>query len=181
MSDQDATTPRVFIARHSESSRKFRLKASIDTSIHDLGETEWTINGRYTGITELELTEHGERQVPGTSKLLVGPGKLIDSSQLAHIFISPRKRARKTYELLFGTSAIDNDRVSVTEEMSKWGYGNYEGLLTKEIEARRSKKGLDKERPWDIWKDGCEGGEYVSRHWSLASKFSVSNRATRSS
>lgn len=46
-----------------------------------------------------------------------------------------------------------------TENIAEWNYGDYEGKLTKEIKAIRKGKGLDKERSWDIWRDGCEGGE----------------------
>lgn len=131
------------------------------------GETEWTINGRYTGITELALTENGESQVLGTGRLLVGPGKLIDPARVAHIFVSPRKRAQQTYSLLFdgpsGNFSSDSSKVSLTEEIAEWGYGDYEGLLTEEIRAKRKEKGLDKEQPWDIWRDGCEGGEFVTQ------------------
>lgn len=130
------------------------------------GETEWTKNGRYTGITGLELTYNGVQQVLGTKKTLVGPGKLIDPAKLAHVFVSRRKRAQKTFDLLFhgvGKDALDKDgKVSITEEIAEWDYGKYEGLLTKEIRARRKEQGLDKEVPWDIWRDGCEDGECVT-------------------
>ncbi|KAI9688015.1 MAG: hypothetical protein M1820_010322 [Bogoriella megaspora] len=136
------SVPRVFLARH--------------------GETEWTLNGRYTGITELELTSRGEKQVLGSGRVLAGPDKLIDPSQLAHIFISPRQRAQSTFNLLFNEAAKSlnkSGRVSITEEIGEWGYGDYEGLLTHEIKAKRKERGLDKDREWDIWRDGCEGGE----------------------
>jgi len=128
-----------------------------------LGETEWAKNGRYTGLTELELTQNGIEQVIGTGKYLVGPGKLIDPARIAKVFVSPRKRAQMTFELLFkdanGSLSIDDDKVDVTEEIAEWDYGDYEGLLTSEIRARRQERGLDKEISWDIWRDGCEGGE----------------------
>lgn len=143
MPDKDAGTPRVFLARH--------------------GETEWTINGRYTGVTELKLTDNGEKQVVGTGKILIGPGRLIDPSRLAHVFISPRVRAQQTFDLLLERKdkeeLMQNGKVTTTNELSEWDYGKYEGLLTKEIRARRKERGLDNERSWDIWKDGCEDGE----------------------
>lgn len=49
-------------------------------------------------------------------------------------------------------------RVEVTEAVREWDYGDYEGMLTKDINAAREKKGEGK---WDIWKHGCPGGEYV--------------------
>ena len=50
-------------------------------------------------------------------------------------------------------------KVTATEDIAEWDYGEYEGLLTREISLRRMEKGLDRDRPWDIWVDGCEGGE----------------------
>lgn len=35
----------------------------------------------------------------------------------------------------------------------------YEGITPSETKKRRAAAGLDTERPWDIWRDGCEGGE----------------------
>lgn len=35
----------------------------------------------------------------------------------------------------------------------------YEGLLTNGIRSKRQSMGLDVERNWDIWRDGCEDGE----------------------
>ncbi|KAK7528290.1 putative phosphoglycerate mutase [Phyllosticta citriasiana] len=143
MSDKDAGTPRVYLARH--------------------GETEWTINGRYTGVTELPLTPNGERQVLGSGRALVGANRLINPSRLAAVYISPRLRARQTYDLLFSapakTALASAAKVHTTSRLAEWDYGAYEGLLTKEIRARRAAAGLDADRPWDIWRDGCEGGE----------------------
>lgn len=126
--------------------------------------TEWTINGRYTGKTELPLTAKGEEQVEATGKMVVGSGKLIDPSKLAHVFVSPRVRAQKTLDLLLGDAEAkeklaQEGKLVTTEELAEWDYGAYEGLLTKEIRARRKEKGYDTENAWDIWKDGCEDGE----------------------
>ncbi|KAF2090162.1 phosphoglycerate mutase-like protein [Saccharata proteae CBS 121410] len=144
MSDKDAGTPRVFLARH--------------------GETEWTKNGRYTGITELPLTAVGEAQVVGSGRQLVGRGKLIEPGSLARVYVSPRQRAQQTFDLLFqaeGKAALREEgvRVETTAALAEWDYGAYEGLLTREIRERRRERGLDGERAWDIWRDGCEGGE----------------------
>lgn len=136
-------TPRVYLARH--------------------GETEWSKNGRYTGCTDLELTDYGVKQVQATSTSLVGAGKLIDPSKLTRVFVSPRKRAQTTFNLLVPNDIEDRlaseKKVTTTGDLAEWDYGEYEGLLTKEIRERRRVHGLDTERPWDIWRDGCEGGE----------------------
>ncbi|CZR60370.1 related to phosphoglycerate mutase [Phialocephala subalpina] len=141
MPDKDAGTPRVFLVRH--------------------GETEWTISGRYTGRSDIPLTKNGEEQVSSSAKVIVGSGKIIDPSRIARFFISPRTRARRTYELLFDTSAQKEleEKVVITEDIREWEYGAYEGLLTAQIRAARKERGLDQDEPWNIWESGCEEGE----------------------
>lgn len=137
MPDKDATTPRVFLMRH--------------------GQTEWSQSGQYTSKTDIPLTATGEDQVKGTAALVYGVGKLIDPSKVANVWLSPRKRAIRTYELLSGQTP----GFEITESLAEWDYGHYEGLKTNEIRTLRKSRGLDTEREWDIWTDGCEGGEYV--------------------
>ncbi|KAI9892945.1 MAG: hypothetical protein M1814_000829 [Vezdaea aestivalis] len=153
MPDKDAGTPRVILLRHGLVPQHCPIN----------GETEWTKTGQYTGKTDIPLTAHGEAQVLSTRQSLIGPGKLIDPAKLTHVYISPRSRAVRTYELTLGEA----DRVSLegagkverTERLAEWGYGDYEGLLTGEIRNCRKVMGLDVGRKWDIWRDGCEGGE----------------------
>ena len=147
--------PRCFIIRH--------------------GETEWSLNGRHTGITDLPLTVNGERRIAATGKGLVGSDRLIVPKNLAHVYVSPRNRAQRTLELLDlgckerlpwkeGRKPEDEEpirteaRVQVTEAVREWDYGDYEGLTSKQIREERKEKG---EEPWDIWNHGCPGGEYV--------------------
>ncbi|PYI33478.1 phosphoglycerate mutase family protein [Aspergillus indologenus CBS 114.80] len=145
MPDKDAGTPRVFLYRH--------------------GETEWSKSGRYTGTSEIELTADGIKQVTASGQILVGAGKLLDPARkLARVFVSPRRRAVHTFELAFPEADQQALRAAGKvqehdERLAEWGYGLYEGLLTKEIRALRKEHGLDREREWDIWRDGCEGGE----------------------
>ena len=142
MSDRNATTPRVYLYRH--------------------GETAWTLSGQHTGTTDLALTDNGAKQVLASGKHLVGPGKLIDPAKLAHVFVSPRKRAGQTFQLAFEDlkkSLEDAGKVSVTADLAEWDYGDYEGMMGSEVRELRRSRGLDREREWDIWRDGCEGGE----------------------
>lgn len=138
MSAADAITPRLFLIRH--------------------GETEWSKNGRYTGITEKELLPEGEAKVRATSKIVFGPGKLIDPTKLAKVFISPRKRAQRTWEIYREAHPIyEGTDEETTDKIVEWGYGDYEGLFTHQIQDLRRERGHDKEREWDIWRDGTEG------------------------
>ena len=81
--------------------------------------------------------------------------------------MSPRKRALQTLQCLFDRDrshsgiSINDDRVTVTEKLAEWDYGDYEGLLVDEIRQKRKAEGLDTERAWKIWRGGCEGGEYA--------------------
>ena len=107
--------------------------------------------------------------------MIVGAGKPLDPSSLAHVFVSPRERARKTFELLLPQSSFGaaewKERVTYTEHIAEWDYGDYEGLKSAEIIKLRQGKGLDREREWNIWRDGCEGGEYVNFHAFLGLMF----------
>ncbi|TGO17491.1 hypothetical protein BTUL_0017g00720 [Botrytis tulipae] len=137
MSDANATTPRAFIARH-----------------------EWAINACCTGKAEIPLTANGIAQVQGTGEVLVGAGKLIDPSKLTHVFTSRRKRAVDTLSMLLGPAYKDRldqeNKITTTEDIADWDYGDYEGLKPDEIKESRAKRDLPK---WDIWTQGCEGGE----------------------
>ncbi|KAF2097778.1 phosphoglycerate mutase-like protein [Rhizodiscina lignyota] len=145
-------TPRVFIIRH--------------------GETEWSLNGRHTGTTELPLTANGEKRIIATGNALVGNDRLIVPRNLAHIYVSPRHRAQRTLELLglgcrdkfpwhddrkHGDEEVRTDaKIQVTSDIREWDYGDYEGLTSPQIRQQRAERG---EGPWDIWSDGCPGGE----------------------
>ena len=115
MVDQDAGMPRVYLARHGNSPGIYSQHQTL--IFLSIGETEWTKSGRYTGITELELTTDEIKQVLGSGQILIGPGKLI---------VSPRKRAQATIDLLFdelGKDALGKETVTMTEELAKWDYG----------------------------------------------------------
>jgi broad specificity phosphatase PhoE len=93
--------------------------------------------------------------------VFVGCGKVLDPSRVAHAFISPMTRTRKTFELLLPAS-YEITNISYTVDIKEWHYGAYEGLTDQEIRDVRRNKGLDQHKKWSIWSDGCEGGEYVT-------------------
>jgi broad specificity phosphatase PhoE len=123
------------------------------------GETAWTLTGQHTGLTDLPLTPQGERNAQGLR------GRLTDLV-FARVFTSPLQRARRTCALAgFGDVAeIDRDLV-------EWNYGAYEGLRTAEIRA---------ERPdWELFRDGCPGGESPAQVSARADKVVSRVRAVK--
>jgi probable phosphoglycerate mutase len=106
------------------------------------GETAWSLAGRHTGRTDLPLTEHGEREACRLAKTLQG-------LKFAKVFCSPLQRAVRTCELAGFGAAADRD-----PDLVEWDYGEYEGRRTVEIHG---------ERPdWQLFRDGCPGGESVA-------------------
>ncbi|PUU74309.1 histidine phosphatase superfamily [Tuber borchii] len=96
-----------------------------------------------------------------TGEALIGEEKLICTSLLAHIYVSPRLRAKRTLELLglFEKCPRLCEQSAETDQLVEWDYGDYEGLTSPEIREHRRTNGLVGDRPWDIWRDGCVGGE----------------------
>jgi probable phosphoglycerate mutase len=103
------------------------------------GETAWTITGQHTGRTDLPLTERGEANAYRL-------GERLSGLTFAKVFTSPLQRAMRTCELAgFGPVA------EIDADLLEWDYGDYEGRLTVDIL---------KERPdWQLFRDGCPGGE----------------------
>jgi len=103
------------------------------------GETAWSLTGQHTGLTDLPLTPMGESNA---AKLR----QALKSVTFTRVFSSPLRRAWRTCEL-----AGFRSRVEVIHDLVEWDYGEYEGLRTAEIR---------KERPdWQLFRDGCPGGE----------------------
>ncbi|KZT41838.1 phosphoglycerate mutase-like protein [Sistotremastrum suecicum HHB10207 ss-3] len=116
-----------------------------------------------TGTSDIPLTKNGQKMISILGPKVAGPGRLIDPTLLSGVMISPRIRARKTFELLFASSEIKPE-LHIDERVREWTYGDYEGLLVHEVAEIRRKKGLPSgENGWDIWVDGCEGGESVQQ------------------
>jgi broad specificity phosphatase PhoE len=141
---------------------RLNLSGLLTSTGCTIGETEWAKSGRFTGLTEINLTQAGVAQISSAAAKLVGAGKLLDPCRLGHVFVSPRVRTKTTFELLLPpSSGVVAEQVTFTEDIAEWNYGDYEGLKYEEIRFLRKERGLDLEREWNIWSDGCEGGEYV--------------------
>jgi probable phosphoglycerate mutase len=103
------------------------------------GETEWSLSGQHTGITDIPLTERG-RTLPRR----LAP--ILAKVTFARIFTSPLQRARETCEL-----AGLGKRAEIDYNLMEWNYGDYEGMTPKEIHAKTP--------GWILFRDGCPGGE----------------------
>jgi probable phosphoglycerate mutase len=102
------------------------------------GETEWSREGRHTGLTDVPLTAAGEAQARAVGGVLRGGHFVL-------VLSSPLQRARRTASLAgFADAVVDPDLV-------EWDYGGYEGLTTAEI---RTEVGRD----WTIFADGVPSG-----------------------
>jgi probable phosphoglycerate mutase len=114
------------------------------------GETEWSAEGRHTGLTDLPLTERGRERAAALGKYLAG-------TKFAAVLCSPLRRARETCEIAgFGAQAV------VDDNLREWDYGVYEGRTTQEIQAKIP--------GWSVWKDPIVGGETVEHVGERADK-----------
>src|SRR5437868_13958892 len=103
------------------------------------GETAWSLTGQHTGLTDLPLTERGERNGRRLRERLAGLA-------FAKVLTSPLQRANRTCDLA-GFEA----QAEVNRDLVEWDYGKYEGLRTAEIQSKRPE--------WQLFRDGCPGGE----------------------
>jgi broad specificity phosphatase PhoE len=105
------------------------------------GETAWSITGQHTGRTDLALTANGEAQARAL-------GPRFKSIAFDHVFASPLRRALQTCELAgFG------GRATVDPDLLEWDYGLYEGRTLADIHQERPE--------WELFRDGCPGGESI--------------------
>ena len=103
------------------------------------GETTWSLTHQHTGRTDIPLTEHGEEEARQL-------GKRLSATQFARVFSSPSQRAQRTCSLVASTTGVEME-----PDLAEWDYGDYEGSCTPDIR---------KQRPdWNIFRDGCPGGE----------------------
>src|SRR2546421_1081899 len=103
------------------------------------GETAWSLTGQHTGRTDLPLTARGERNARRLGERLAG-------LTFVRVLSSPLQRASRTCELAgFGKVA------QIDENLLEWDYGRYDGLTSAQIHAANPN--------WNLFRDGCPGGE----------------------
>jgi probable phosphoglycerate mutase len=115
----ESSLPNLYLARH--------------------GETEWSLAGRHTGLTDVPLTPRGEQNARRL-------GRRLAVHAFARVLTSPLQRARRTCELAGFAAAA-----TIDPDLVEWNYGAYEGLRSPEIHARAP--------GWNVFADGGPGGE----------------------
>src|ERR1700739_2569747 len=103
------------------------------------GETEWSLSGQHTGLTDLPLTESGEEQARRLRPRST-------TTVFAQVFSRPLQRAMRTCQLSGYGSGVESD-----SDLIEWNYGDYEGKTRPQILAQRP--------GWLIFHDGCPNGE----------------------
>ena len=114
------------------------------------GETAWSLSGQHTGRTDIALTARGEQQASSLENLL-------GTIAFDRVLSSPASRALRTCAL-----AGLGDPAEVEPDLAEWDYGAYEGRTSNDI--RRERPG------WNVFQDGCPGGESVAHVASRADR-----------
>ena len=106
------------------------------------GETAWSLSGQHTGRTDLPLTAHGMATASRLATALQGLA-------FVRVLTSPRLRAVTTCELAGLGAGAETDA-----DLAEWDYGRYEGLRGADIRKLAPE--------WELWRDGCPGGETIA-------------------
>ncbi len=122
------------------------------------GETEWSLNGRHTGTTDIPLTDRGRDEARASAALVQG-------LPIDRVSSSPLSRARETCALL----ELDQP-VTLDDDLVEWNYGDYEGITTKQI--RETVPG------WTVWSHPCPHGETAADVGARVDRVIATARAT---
>ncbi len=113
------------------------------------GATEWSVNGRHTGSTDLPLLPKGQER---SARL----APVLDDLPFSLVLVSPLTRARDTAAMAgFPGAEVDPD-------LHEWDYGAYEGITTATIRETVPN--------WTVWDGEVPQGETIEQ---------VAARATR--
>lgn len=127
-----------------------QARLSFDLYLARHGETAWSRSGRHTGATDIPLTAQGEVSARDL-------GKRLEGIHFDAVYSSPLQRAARTAQL----AGFEHPRV--TDLLKEFDYGEYEGLTTSQIRAANPS--------WELFEDGCPGGESPDEVYARAQRF----------
>ena len=118
-------TLRIYLARH--------------------GQTDWNLDGRTQGRTDIPLNATGRQQAQALKARLAGV-------QLDAVYSSTLSRSRDTAEIVHGQASLTS-----LPDLVERGFGKFEGRLTKDPETGPEFQ----RRPWSP-DDSLDGGESLN-------------------
>ncbi|MEI7438476.1 MAG: histidine phosphatase family protein, partial [Thermoleophilia bacterium] len=122
------------------------------------GQTEWSLNGRHTGRTDIPLTDQGREEARAAAPL-------VQALEIDHVRTSPLTRARDTCELLNLSQPA-----TIDPDLMEWDYGIYEGITTVEIRETVPN--------WTVWSQPCPNGETAADVAARVDRVIATARAT---
>tara|TARA_Y100000741_G_scaffold273344_1_gene213443 strand:- start:2066 stop:2821 length:756 start_codon:yes stop_codon:yes gene_type:complete len=104
------------------------------------GESKWNLENRFTGWTDVDLTENGEKEAKRAGVLILDNKLKIDI-----VYVSYLKRAIRTSKICLKQLKIRNLALNMDWRLNERHYGNLQGLNKTETSK---KYGEDQVRIW---------------------------------
>lgn len=90
------------------------------------GESEANIQNRFSGITDVDLSDRGRKQAATA-------GDNLKTYKIDYVYSSPLKRARETAEIICDVNNIDVDQIIIENNLIEVNFGLFENMTWDEI------------------------------------------------
>ena len=87
------------------------------------GESKWNLENRFTGWTDVDLTENGKHEAKNAGELL-----LKENLNISNVYVSFLKRAIKTSKICLDQLNFNDREVYYDWRLNERHYGNLQGL-----------------------------------------------------
>jgi probable phosphoglycerate mutase len=115
------------------------------------GQTDWNLERRIQGHTDIELNETGHAQARAVASLLAG---LLGDPAGYDFHVSPLKRPRQTMHYICDAAGVEPARVSADDRLMEICFGEVEGQTWPSLNAR----GIDPEADPEAYHDWRPSG-----------------------
>lgn len=102
------------------------------------GQSTYNLENRFTGLADIDLTEHGRDE----ARLA---GKKLLSMHFPYVFVSQLKRAKETWDIMNGVMQEKGVHVTYDKALQERDYGDLQGLNKADI---AEKYGANKLHEW---------------------------------